>query len=114
MSERTDDEKRLSRKERAVQFKLEVLREHFRNVLGTVAGRAVLWHILEQCNLHSTSYDPDPNVMIRKEGRRDVGLDLIGMIEAVNPHGHVELMSQAKATDARYQEDTTDDRSDDD
>jgi hypothetical protein len=113
MTKRTDDAARLSRGERIAQFRRETLIEHFRNVMGTVAGRAVLWHILEQCNLYSTSYDPDANLTIRREGRRDVGLELIAMIEAVNPHGHVELMQQAKAVTAREQEDTSDDRDDD-
>lgn len=110
---RTDDEERLRRGEKIAQYRREVLTEHFRNVLGTVAGRAVLWHILEQTRLHATSYDPDVHVVMRHEGRRDVGLDMIAMIETVNPHGYVQLMEQAKATAAREQEDTTDERSSD-
>ena len=110
---RTDDEERLRRGERLAQFRREVLTEHFRNVLGTVAGRAVLWHILEQCRLNATSYDPDPHMVSRSEGRRDVGLDVIAMVETVNPHGYVQLMEQAKQIAAADQEDVTDERSSD-
>ena len=110
---RTDDEDRVSRGERIAHFRRETLIEQFRNVMGTVAGRAVLWHILEQCNLYATSYDPDHHLTLRREGRRDVGLELIAMVEAVHPHGHVQLMEQAKATAVADQEDTTDERSSD-
>jgi hypothetical protein len=104
----TTDEVQISRGQRKAELRGQILKEHVRNVLGTVAGRAVLWHILGQCNLYGTSYDPDRNLVDRKEGRRDVGLEILAMLEMVRPHAHVELMQEAKSIEAQEREENND------
>ncbi len=101
----TGDERAVARRKKQHELDKLQLNEHVKNVLGTVAGRAVLWHILEMCNLHATSYNADQNVTFRLEGRRDIGLDLIALLEHVRPHAYVELMQQAKDREARRKED---------
>lgn len=112
MTENTADEKRLARRERILKARQRLLRENIRNVAGTKAGRAVLWEILQLCRLNASSYDADVNVSLRYEGRRDVGLEIIAMLEAVSPHVHIEMMSEAKGREIQEREET-DDRSDD-
>lgn len=71
-----------------------------------------MWHILSMCRLHASSYDPDLNLTVRREGMRDVGLQLLGLMEAVRPHAHVELMQEAKAVSVLEREENDDRASD--
>jgi hypothetical protein len=101
--------RRLTKKQQIAKRRGEVLQEHCRNVLETVAGRAVLWHILSLCRLNASSYHEDVNVTLRFEGRRDVGLELLGLLETVRPHAYNELVHQAKSAQVQEQEENEDD-----
>jgi hypothetical protein len=67
-----------------------------RDVLATLAGRRVLWWLLEQCHLYHQSWSPgqaDRTAFL--EGERSIGLRLLDQIERVGPLRYAQMREEA-------------------
>lgn len=50
--------------------------------LGSDRGRRVLWDILILCRLYKTSMNQDSHLMAFNEGKREIGLRILGIMNA--------------------------------
>ena len=62
-----------------------------RDVMSTKQGRAVVSHILDKCNLDSTSFNGQSNHTIFREGRRSVGLEFIRELKEYVPAMYITM-----------------------
>lgn len=58
----------------------QVMRDDYLAVLGTTAGRRLLARILRRCAVAAPVFASDPLVMAHAEGRRSIGIELVGEI----------------------------------
>lgn len=65
-----------------------------REVLGTRAGRNVLWRQLCQCHLFETITVQSSEIYVRS-GRRDAGLALIAEITQADPQAYLLMQREA-------------------
>lgn len=65
-------------------------------VLGSEAGRRVLWRILAEAKVFHENAALDALAMARSEGRRGLGLWLLAEVTAAQPTGLDHLMEQAR------------------
>lgn len=80
-------------------------------VLNSDEGRRVLFDILERCGLYQSTFTGENNASNYKAGRRDVGLEVLGEIDALDPRHYpslllriAELKAMDKAAEASTQE----------
>jgi hypothetical protein len=64
-------------------------------LLDQAAGRRVLWRILGWCGVFTTSFTGN-QVTYFNEGKRQIGLDLIGLISKLKPSALVQMMEESK------------------
>lgn len=95
MSEDVGSETQVNKRKTKQQRALETKQEHQRQVLETPAGRAFVWEVLTLCGIYRSSYTGNETGTIFAEGRRSIGLELLGEINAVRPHAHVQMMDEA-------------------
>jgi hypothetical protein len=67
----------------------EILNANVRHVMGTKAGRDVMWEILSMCQL-GTDNSADANQGI--EGKRSIGLQIIGLLSDADPKLYPNLL----------------------
>src|SRR5438876_10842526 len=65
-----------------------------RSVLASPSGRRVLWHLLEDCKVFASIWHPSALIHFN-EGRRDVGLKLMGAIARADDHALLQMMAEA-------------------
>lgn len=98
MSGRTMQERDQARRERREKRAREQAQADLREVMGTPAGRRVVWRLLERCRLFSTSFTGNSETFFR-EGERSVGLWLLQELEALAPEAFATMW--AEQIDAR-------------
>lgn len=54
-------------------------------VLSTPNGRAFVWRHLSKCGIYHSSYSPEVSQIYYRSGKRDIGLDLLSDINALDP-----------------------------
>lgn len=68
-----------------------------RHMLSTEGGRAFMWRLLSECGLYASSYVGElPLAMARNEGKRHIGLWLLGELTAVDPLVYAKMQREAK------------------
>ena len=76
-------------KEREGRAKMDLFK-----VLNTAEGRRVFWSLLGMCRMfHGLSYDPV--LANREEGGRNIGLQLINLINMVDPRLYPQMQLEA-------------------
>lgn len=75
-------------------------------VLGTAAGRFVLWTLLEATHVYATSFDHSGSVMYFKEGERNVGLNWRARILAADEQLYELMEREARQRDRRLDAET--------
>lgn len=78
----------------------EVLAEQeaMREVIGTYAGRYMLWEQLSACKIYSDGFNGgDHAAMAREAGMRFVGLSLLEKVLTVNPEAYILMRTEAMA-----------------
>jgi hypothetical protein len=66
--------------------------EALRILLTEKNGKIVLWSALSRCGLFCSSYTTDVTATAFREGRRSVGLELLAMIQQVDPSAFAMMM----------------------
>ena len=77
--------------------------EHMQEVMGTYAGRALVWRMLEQCGVFRTA--PTGPELVRFEGGRDIGLWLIRECFTVAEHLYSLMQKEAVLRQKKEDED---------
>ncbi len=77
---------------------------HIRQVMGTYAGRAFVWRILERARIYQSSYTPNPHDTAFNEGRRSAGLALMDDLDVACP-GQIEVMRREALAAEKPEED---------
>jgi len=72
----------------------EHLRRYYREVLSSRAGRAVLWHILEQAGIYIQSFEPNHSQTCFNEGQRRMGLWLRSNILQVDEKAYIVMQQE--------------------
>ncbi len=85
---------------------LDIERAQLKSLLDSPDGRAVLWRVLSKCGIYRTTYQADSGAQGFLEGRRSIGLDLLGDIHDADPNAYItiqqeELRKQLEAQEKR-------------
>lgn len=78
-----------------------------KSVLTSPNGRRVIWHILGLCNLYSTPAI-EVNNMLFEAGKRSIGLDILGILEDVDPSEYPKLCLELGAKTYEREPDSID------
>jgi hypothetical protein len=62
-----------------------------REVLRSEQGKDVIWNILGMCQLYSESFTGNSTTFYN-EGKRAVGLEILQLLEDVNPAAYADLL----------------------
>ena len=76
----------------------EVERERlgfYEQVMGTVAGRAVIWDLISRAGIYSSIFHPSGSQLYYNSGRQDFGLEILATVEPL------ERLYLAMETEAR-------------
>lgn len=88
-------QKTLRNAERAAR---EQLKSDLRSVMGTLAGRRFLWHILDDlCQLHGGSFTGNSTTFYN-EGRRSVAIDVMKLVQQFCPETYVDMVREQIAS----------------
>lgn len=90
MNERTNRRKQ----DKAALLEAAKINAGFAQALDTQSGRAMLWWILEQCALFQQSHSGNALHTAFACGKKEIGLFLVGRIEAVDPAGFVRMQME--------------------
>lgn len=63
----------------------EILHTNVREVLKTRQGKELVWEILGWCGLYDSSYSPDDNWRRLAEGKREIGVQLLALLDDTDP-----------------------------
>lgn len=75
-------------------------RETFKSVFSTHQGRRLMSSIIDYCGVYSSTFSPDHSVMAFQEGKRSVGLMVLGLIECID--NGVEMLQLANRERLQY------------
>lgn len=70
--------------------------EDLKAVLSTPAGRRFVWHLTNiKCGVLAQSYTGDAEQAVYREGRRSVGLDVLGDAQELCPPEYLTMFTEA-------------------
>lgn len=78
--------------------KHDLLIADLRAVLKTASGRKVIYHILDLCNLYADSFTGNSQTF-HLEGKRSIGLDILALIQEVDPKAYPKLLLEMQEAD---------------
>lgn len=104
-SQGVGDAKRVKRTQRVAKAEENLDDDYLRQVLDTVAGRAVFWRLLELCHPFRQSFVKDnTHLTAYNEGERHIGTELFEMILRVKPEIYITMQSEAEKREDRKKE----------
>ena len=68
------------------------------HILSLPSGKRFLWRILETSGIHTPAYSADGRDLAYREGRRSLGLDILGWLGAVQPDALIRILTEELAT----------------
>lgn len=90
------DESQVKEAEKKVKRTREHELDDIRKVLDTPAGRRVLWRYLSMCGVFKLSFNHSGAITSLNEGKRDIGLNIMGDITEANDEALIKMMREAK------------------
>lgn len=72
-------------------------------VLATVWGRKFVWDVLSTCGVLNASFNTEPLLMAFNEGKRDIGMRLLIMLETDRPGILQDMRAEDIARSERYE-----------
>lgn len=85
------DEAQVKGRKTKAQLRREREIEELRAILATHGGRAFIWRLLAQCGVYRQSFTGNSTTFFN-EGKRDIGVWLIGELEACDPKAYAKLI----------------------
>jgi hypothetical protein len=70
------------------------------HVLSSVQGRRFLWRVLGLCHVFKTSFTGNSTTFFN-EGKRDIGLRILGDINEASPESYLAMMQESKKESER-------------
>lgn len=94
----------------AQSLEAEQLAADFAAVLGSRAGRHVLWSLLEDAGMYGSTFHENQAWAAFREGQRNVGLQILATINEVDPTAYVTMIQehQKKPAEPRPEKGTED------
>lgn len=95
----TDLDGQQARQEQGVRESAEQQAQEARDyawLMGSPAGRRILWQILSEAGVYRVSMAPDPYQTAFKEGRRDIGLRVLTRINQHAPEQFAAMQREVK------------------
>lgn len=89
------DDGQVRKAEASVKQGMDLVHDALGDILKTEKGRALYWHLLCECGVFSSSFTGD-NYTFFREGERNVGLKLLGLLNEVSPDAYVLMMKESK------------------
>lgn len=71
-----------------------------REVLSTLPGRRFVWRYLSRCGVFKSSYSHSGSEVYFNEGRRDIGLSLLGDIMRASPQSYLQMIKENEEQNA--------------
>lgn len=68
----------------------------FRWLMQDERGRGFIWRLMREGRVFHSSFDADPLVMARNEGKRDQGLRLVNELLELCPEKWLEMINDQK------------------
>lgn len=78
--------------------KESILELNVREVIGTKAGKDVLWNILSMCNLYGDNFTGNSQTFYL-EGKRSIGLEILQMLEDADPTVYARMLLERQDKD---------------
>lgn len=78
------------------KLKEERERESFKYVMADKRGRQFVFSILEACNVFQHNFDTNHAIMSFKEGKRNVGLEILARSNKHTPDNYIRLLKENK------------------
>lgn len=66
----------------------------FAAIMATAGGRRHFWQQIGSCHVFSPVFDPDHSVMCLREGRRQVGLEILQRINVLCPDMYQVMVNE--------------------
>lgn len=76
----------------------DLVTANVREVIKSGAGRKVLYHILDICNLYGESFTGNSQTFFI-EGKRSIGLQVLGLIQEADPKAYPKLLLEMQEVD---------------
>lgn len=67
-----------------------------KEILQLKSGRRLIWKYLSYCGVFKTSFHPSGSQVYFNEGRRDVGLMILGEMTNADPDAFLQMMKENK------------------
>lgn len=87
------DAQQVRERRKEARRKLKDQDKDFASVMGTEAGRRVMWRLLEITGLYKSSYALDASIHFN-EGQRNIGLQLLADMNRVCPEKYLEMIQE--------------------
>src|SRR6266404_8519575 len=89
------DRKSIRKAEKAARLADRARQEVIVNLMSTTFGRAWLWDLLSSCHVFGQTFTSDPLMTAFGEGRRAVGLALLGDVMLACPDQYITAAREA-------------------
>lgn len=89
------DESQIATAKRKERLRRERELEDLRSVLGSPAGRRLLWRLLGECHVFESIWRASAEIHFL-EGKRNVGLFLLHEIHEARPEALLQMMQEAQ------------------
>ncbi len=77
------------------RFRIMDKYEDLKQVLSTYQGRSFIWELLSQARIYHTTFSENSLTSAFHEGMRQIGLQLIARIDAVDQNAYAKLRREA-------------------
>lgn len=94
------DRQQVERAGRRDKDKAENVRNAWREIVKSPAGRVVLWDLLEHCSVFKSIWHPSA-LIHANAGRQDVGHHVLAKINDADPEAIFTMMKEAKLAEQR-------------
>ena len=78
------------------KIKDERERESYKYVMADKRGREFVFNLLKACNVFQAQFDTNHAIMSFKEGKRNVGLEIIARSNKHTPNSYIKLLKENK------------------
>ncbi len=89
------DRKSIRKAEKAARQSDRTRQEVITNLMSTTQGREWLWGLLESCHIFAQTFTSDPLATAFAEGRRNIGLAILGDIMFACPDQYITAAREA-------------------
>ena len=87
----------MAKKKTVEEIQYDTLRHNTRELLKTRAGQDFIWHVLSICDIYGHHFTGNSTTFFN-EGKRYVGLEVLALLEDVDPAAYAQLLLNHQET----------------